>query len=155
MIMKKILLLLLLATQLFANEIEISAKELIADEKKKITHLKGNVEIKRLKDKLNANEAFIFLDSNNRPTKMQALGNVRFIFTFKDGRSIEGSSNEALYFPNTREYQVLGNAVVKEVDKNNTVKGDKIIIRQNDGFISVVGKEDKPARLIFKLEDVQ
>ena len=44
-----------------ANEIEVSAKELIADEKRKITQLKGNVEVKRAKDNLKANEAFIYL----------------------------------------------------------------------------------------------
>lgn len=135
-----------------ANEIEVSAKEFIGDEQKKLTQLKGNVEIKRAKDRLIANEAFIFLDSNNRPNKMQALGNVRFWLTLKDGRQFEGESKEALYFPNKREYQILGDAVVREPAKNNVVRGDKIIVRYQDGYINVVGDYNKPARLIFKLD---
>lgn len=138
-----------------ANEIEVSAKELIADEKRKITQLKGNVEVKRAKDNLKANEAFIYLDSNNRPTKMQAVGNVRFWLALQDGRKIEGQANEALYLPSNQEYQILGNAVVKEPAKNNIVRGDKIIIRHREGFINVIGNDNKPARLIFKLEKEQ
>lgn len=138
-----------------ANEIEVSAKEFIGDEQKKLTQLKGNVEIKRAKDRLIANEAFIFLDSNNRPNKMQALGNVRFWLTLKDGRQFEGESKEALYFPNKREYQILGDAVVREPAKNNVVRGDKIIVRYQDGYINVVGDDNKPARLIFKLNKEQ
>lgn len=83
---------------------------------------------------------------------MQAIGNVRFWLTLQDGRRIEGRANEALYLPSNQEYQILGNAVVKEIAKNNVVRGDKIIIRYKEGFINVLGNEEKPARLIFKLE---
>lgn len=83
---------------------------------------------------------------------MQAVGNVRFWLTLQDGRKIEGQANEALYLPSNQEYQILGNAVVKEPAKNNIVRGDKIIIRHREGFINVIGNDNKPARLIFKLE---
>ncbi len=86
---------------------------------------------------------------------MQALGNVRFWLTLKDGRQFEGESKEALYFPNKREYQILGDAVVREPAKNNVVRGDKIIVRYQDGYINVVGDDNKPARLIFKLDKEQ
>ena len=61
-----ILILSLYFTFAVANEIEVSAKEFIGDEQKKLTQLKGNVEIKRAKDRLTANEAFIFLDSTHK-----------------------------------------------------------------------------------------
>lgn len=133
-----------------AGEIEVSAKEFIGDEKQKLTQLKGGVEIKRDKDRLTSKEAFMYLDSNNHPNKFQAIGEVRFWLTLKDGRKIEGESDEALYFPNTREYQILGNATIREIDKSNIVRGDKIIVR--DGYVNVVGNDNKPARLIFKLD---
>ncbi|MBX7490586.1 LptA/OstA family protein [Helicobacter turcicus] len=153
--MKFLIGILFLGLFAIANEIEVSAQEFIGDEKKRLTHLKGNVEIKRAGDRLIANEAFVSLDSNNRPNKMQAVGNVRFWFNLKDGRKIEGESNQALYFPNTQEYQILGNAVVREVGKKNIVRGDKIIVRYKDGYINVVGNAKKPARLIFKLDKEQ
>ncbi|MCI5968506.1 lipopolysaccharide transport periplasmic protein LptA [Helicobacter sp.] len=153
--MKYLIGILFLALFAFSEEIEVSAQEFVGDEKKKFTHLKGNVEIKRSSDRLVSNEAFVYLDSNNRPSKMQALGNVRFWFKLKDGRQIEGESNEALYLPNTQEYQILGNAIVRELNKKNVVRGDKIIVRQKDGYINVVGNEKKPARLIFKLDKEQ
>lgn len=150
--MKFLVGILILGIFAFADEIEVSAQEFIGDEKKKLTHLKGNIEIKRASDRLIANEAFVYLDSNNRPNKMQAIGNVRFWFALKDGREIEGESNEALYFPNTQEYQILGNAIVREIGKQNIVRGDKIIVRQKVGYINVIGNDKKPARLIFKLD---
>ncbi|MBD5165644.1 lipopolysaccharide transport periplasmic protein LptA [Helicobacter sp.] len=145
-------LLVFLISCAWAEEIEVSAKELIGDEKRKLTQLKGNVEVRRANDLLKANEAWIYLDTNNRPNKMQAKGNVRFWLTLQDGRKVEGQANEALYTPANQEYQILGNAVVKEPAKNNIVRGDKIIIRYKEGFINVLGNDDKPARLIFKLE---
>ena len=57
-----------------------------------------------------------------------------------------------IYLPNTQEYQISGNAFVEEPAKNNKVKGDKIIIRYEDGYINVLGNDNSPARLIFKLE---
>lgn len=78
-------LFILLIPFVWAEEIEVSAKELIGDEQRKLTQLKGNVEVKRAKDNLKADEAFIYLDSNNRPNRMQAIGNVRFWLTLQDG----------------------------------------------------------------------
>ena len=39
--------LVILSHFVWANEIEVSAKELIGDEQNKLTRLKGNVEVKR------------------------------------------------------------------------------------------------------------
>ncbi|WP_104721324.1 LptA/OstA family protein [Helicobacter mesocricetorum] len=157
--MKNLMLLLLMITFLykngFADEIEISAQEFIGDEKKKTTHLKGNVDIKRKDDRLLSNQAYIYFDNKNKPDKMQALGNVKFWLTLENNRKIEGISDEVIYLPNIQEYQLLGNVVVKEPAQNNEVKGDKIIIRYKDGYINVVGNSNKPARLIFKFEKEQ
>lgn len=150
--MKALIGILLVSLLTYANEIEVSAQEFIGDEKNKLTYLKGNVEIKRGGDHLIANEAFVYLDTNNRPSKIQAISNVRFWLKLKDGRNIEGESNEAIFLPNMQEYQLLGNAIVREIDKNNIVRGDKIIVRHAEGYISVIGNEKKPARLIFKIE---
>ncbi len=143
---------LMLFLPLLSDEIIIDAKELIADEKSKITQLKGNVQVVRLEDKLNCDEAFIFLDKNNKPSKMQALGNVKFWLTLDGNRKIQGRANEVIYLANTQEYQIIGNAFVEEPAKKNEVKGEKIIIRYQDGYINVIGDEEAPARLIFKLE---
>ena len=45
--------------------------------------------------------------------------------------------------------------MVREPAKNNVVRGDKIIVRYQDGYINVVGDDNKPARLIFKLDKEQ
>ena len=151
--MKKIFLSLIFAfCHLLAEEIEVSAREFIGDEKKKTTYLKGNVEVKRLQDRLKANEATIFLNAANRPEKMQAKGNVQFWLTLEENRKIQGSANEVIYLPKNEEYQLIGNVIVREPAKNNEVKGDKIVIRYNEGFINVLGNDNKPAKLIFKLE---
>lgn len=155
--MKNLIFLLLIITLRygFADEIEINAQEFIGDEKKKITHLKGNVDIKRQNDRLQSNQAYIYFDNNNKPNKMQAVGNVQFWLTLENNRKIEGRSNEVIYLPNLEEYQLLGNVIVKEPAQNNEVKGDRIIIRYKEGYINVVGNSNNPARLIFKLDKEQ
>ena len=58
--MKYVLLILCFVLHpLFADEIVVNAQELIADEKIKITQLKGNVQVIRGDDKLECDEAYI------------------------------------------------------------------------------------------------
>ena len=135
-----------------ANEIEISALEFIGDEKKKITYLKGSVDIKRAKDRLKAKEARIYLDKNNKPETMEAIGNVQFWLTLENNREVEGVADKVIYIPKKQEYRLIGNVMVDEPLKQNKVRGDKIIILYKEGYINVVGNEKKPAKLIFKLE---
>lgn len=150
-----LLIILLLHKNGFADEIEVNAQEFMGDEKKKITHLKGNVDIKRKGDRLQSNQAYIYFDNKNKPNKMQAVGNVQFWLTLENNRKIEGTCNEVVYLPNIEEYQLLGNVIVKEPAQNNEIRGDKIIIRYKDGYINVIGNSNKPARLIFKLDKEQ
>lgn len=150
--MKIFILMLTFLFPLIADEIIIDAQELIANEKSKVTQLRGNVQITRTNDKLNCDEAYIFLDKNNKPDKMQALGNVKFWLTLENNRKIQGKANELIYFPNLQEYQIIGNAFIEEPAKKNEVKGEKIIIRYKEGYINIVGDNKAPARLIFKLD---
>ena len=100
--MRFFILILAFLLPLIADEIVIDAQELIADEKSKVTQLKGNVQITRLHDKLNWDKAYISIDKNNTTTKMQALGNVKNRLTLENNRKIQGKANELLYFPNTQ-----------------------------------------------------
>lgn len=150
--MKKIICFLLFLGFLSADEIEVSALEFIGDEKKKITYLKGNVDIKRAQDRLKAKEARIYLDKNNKPETMEAIGNVQFWLTLENNREVEGVADKVIYIPKKQEYRLIGNVMVDEPLKQNKVRGDKIIILYKEGYINVVGNEKKPAKLIFKLE---
>ncbi|CAM2852373.1 lipopolysaccharide transport periplasmic protein LptA [Helicobacter burdigaliensis] len=147
-----ILLFFLFLTPILSDEIHVSAQELSADEASKLTHLKGDVKIKRLDDRLYADEMFIYFNKQNRPTKMEAKNNVKFWLTLKDSRKVEGSADTLIYLPQKEEYQLIGNAFVKEPAKKNEAKGDKIIIEQKRGAINVLGDAKKPAVLIFELE---
>ncbi|PZT48937.1 lipopolysaccharide transport periplasmic protein LptA [Helicobacter valdiviensis] len=151
--MKRFFLLTFLClSPLLCDEIQVSAQELSADETSKLTHLKGDVRIKRLEDRLHADEMFIYFNKQNRPEKMEAKNNVQFWLTLKDSRKIEGSADTLIYFPQKEEYQLIGKAFVKEPAKKNEVRGDKIIIEQKKGAINVLGDTKKPAVLIFELE---
>ncbi|MDA3969162.1 LptA/OstA family protein [Helicobacter ibis] len=150
--MKYLIFVLFILCALRADKIEVSAKEFIGSSKDRITKLKGNVEVKRANDVLNSKEAFIYLDSNNKPTKMRAIGDVKFAIALQDNRKFSGSANEVIYLPNKKEYQLLGNVVVVENGKSNSIKGDKILVSHEAGYINVLGDEDKPAKLIFKLD---
>lgn len=153
--MKKILCLCFLICGLFAEEtLEITAKKFSSDDKNGITHIQGDVHIKKSKDTLEADEVTIYTDKNRKPLSYEADGNIKFHIFMEDGREIKGHSDKLTYDAKTGEYKLLKNAVVREVGKENTIRGEEIIVNNESGYANVMGSENKPAKFIFNLDDV-
>lgn len=153
--MKKILCLCFFFCGLFAQEtLEVSAKKFSSDDKTGITHIEGDVHIKKSKDTLEADEVIIHTDKDRKPLSYEADGNVKFHIFMEDGREIKGHSDRLTYDAKTGEYRLLQNAVVKEVGKENTIRGEEIVVNNESGYANVLGSENKPAKFIFNLDDI-
>lgn len=153
--MKKILCLCCFVCVLFAQEtLEITAKKFSSDDKNGITHIQGDVHIKKSKDTLEADEVTIYTDKNRNPLSYEADGNIKFHIFMEDGREIRGHSDKLIYNAKTGEYRLLKNAAVKEVGKENTIRGEEIVINNESGYANVLGSENKPAKFIFNLGDI-
>ncbi|GMB92560.1 hypothetical protein NHP200010_02710 [Helicobacter bizzozeronii] len=135
--------------------LEITADKFLANEKKRTTIIEGHVFIKKGQDTLTADKVVIYTNQKRKPIKYEAIGSVKFHIVTQDGRHVEGHSDRLIYDAIKREYRLLQNAVVNEVGKINSIKGEEIILNNVSGYADVVGGKDKPAKFIFDMEDIQ
>lgn len=141
---------MLLLASLFAQEqVEITAKSFIANEMEHKTLMQGDVVVVKGKDRLTSQELVVFFDRKNRPQRYEAEGAVEFSFTLPDGRVLTGNCDRAIFDVLSNEYSLLGNALLEESGKSNTIKGEQIIINRVSGFANVAGDDTRPAKLIF------
>lgn len=150
----RILFVILFASLLQATDtLEVKALNFAADESKGIVELNDNVEIKKGKDELYASKVIINIDKNRIPTSYEAYGGVTFVVVTTDNRKLHGKANEVFYNATNGEYRLVGNSEVIEEDKINSVVGEEIIINNDIGYVNITGTLDKPAKLIFQLEE--
>lgn len=134
------------------DALEVTALTFKSDEKKGIVELDTNVKIKKGKDELYAPKVIIDLDKNHKPTKYSAFGGVTFLVVTKDNRHLRGTAKEAYYNALSGEYKLVGNAIIKEDNKINSVIGEDIILNNDVGYVNVIGTSKKPAKVIFQME---
>lgn len=135
-----------------SNTLEVSALHFSADEKSGIIELTDSVAIKKGKDELYAPKVVINIDKNRTPLKYSAFGGVDFAITTNDNRLLKGRADEIVYDPKSGEYRLKGNAKVNEDNKINSVVGEEIVINNSIGFVNITGRQGKPAKLIFQME---
>lgn len=136
-----------------AEMLEVKALHFAADEKSGVVELTENVEIKKGKDELYAQKVIINIDANRTPINYQAFGGVRFVVTTKDARVLHGKADEVFYDAKSGEYRLIGNGEVIEKGKVNAVVGDEIIVNNDIGYVNITGSIEKPAKIIFQLEE--
>lgn len=150
------ILLVFLALFLFLRAeddvIEVTALNFKSNEKKGIVELDTNVNIKKGEDELYAPKVIINLDKNHKPIKYSAFGGVTFLVVTKDNRHLKGSAKEVHYNTLNGEYELIGNAIIQENNKVNSVTGEDVIINNDVGYVNVVGTNKKPAKVIFQME---
>lgn len=151
--------LVLLALPLFAEQVEVTADNFMADEIKLESVLTGNVHVKKGSyDTLDSDKIIIHFDKDRQPTKYVASGNARFKILINESQ-YNGKGSELTYLPKEDKYILTGNAWIEEVQTKREVFGDIISISQLDGKYEVESFRDrkspdkKPARLIFQIED--
>ncbi|CAM2851062.1 lipopolysaccharide transport periplasmic protein LptA [Helicobacter felis] len=135
--------------------LEVSADKFTANEKKRITIIEGNVHIKKMQDTLTANKVIIYTNAKRKPIKYEAIGAVKFHIVTQDGRQVNGHSDRLIYDAIKQEYRLLQNAVVNEVGKINSIKGEEIILSKERGYADVFGGKNKPAKFVFDMDDIQ
>lgn len=142
----------------FAEQVEVTADNVFADEVKMQSVLTGNVHIKKgAYDKLDSDKVVVYFDKKRQPTKYVATGNARFKVMLKD-KHYDGRGEVLTYEPNSKFYTLSGNAYLHEQETQKEVYGDLITVNQTSGTYEVKSsrgkdKAKKPVRLIFQVED--
>lgn len=146
---------LLLCVGALAQELDIQAQKVFADEKKGVTIATGKVKMVKGEDKLNADEVRIYVNKARKPLKFEAIGNVDFLLLTQDGRRLKGKSDTLIYLVDANEYQLIGRAQVQEIGKPNFLRGEKITLNNDNNFANVESSSSAPVRVIIDLNDMQ
>lgn len=150
----KLMPILLLCVFAWGKEevLQVSAKNFQSDMKKGITELQGEVVVTKGGDTLWADKVIIETDKKNRPQKYTAIGNVRFHTKMPD-KEMKGKAKKAIYDVAKDEYQLIDNAMIEEIGKQNTIKGNVIVFNPQTQEASIKGSNQKPGVITFIIED--
>jgi len=149
----KIILTLLITINLFSQELKIKANYFSSDEKTGISIFKGNVNITKEEDELNASKVIIYTDKDHKPTKFIASGNTSFRIQTKDGALYNGRAQKVVYLPLKKEYHFYKNVHLKQVNEKKEIIGEEVILKTVEGKAYARGAEKEPVIMIFKLPE--
>lgn len=152
--MKKIIYIsLLCALGLYAEELKVFSENFRADQPKGVSVFTGKVVVTKGLDELNASKVTIYTDSNRKPTKMVAEGDVSFYIVTELKEKYRGKSQRAVYLPNEREYQFYTKVDLIRLDDFRRVKGDKVVVNTIHGHASADSANNEPVMMVFTLQD--
>lgn len=138
-----------------AELLEVNADRFSSNEKTGESIVEGNVKITKGADKLYANKVFVYTNQQRKLTKIIAQGGVTFVVMTQDGRRMNGKADVLSYDAIKGEYHLERHAEVKEEGKDNVIRGEEIFLNNKTGYVNVVGGKNKPAKLIFDLEETK
>ena len=149
----KIILLILMTIALNAQELKIKAKSFDSDQKKGISTFKGNVNIIKESDEVNASSVIVYTDQEQQPTKFIAEGNVSFSITTLDGAKYKGKAQKTIYLPKTKEYFFYEDVHLRQLGEKKEIIGDEVVLKTIDGKAYAKSKSNKPVIMIFDIPE--
>jgi len=147
--MKKVIILLIFLSLLFASELKITSKFFNYNSKTLQSIFKGDVNVTKDKDNILCNELIVYFNKNKKPIKYVAIGNVKFIFYMDKNSTYKGKANKLTYELNAGEI-ILKNAFIKKIETNESISGDVIKMNKITKDIEVIGNK-KPVNIIIKV----
>ncbi len=142
-----------LLISLQAEQLKIVAKSFNGDEKSGITVFKGNVQITKGSDELNASVVTVYTDAKRKPTKYIAKGNVSFIIKTEAQAIYQGKAEKAIFVPSKKEYHFYTNVHIEQIDEKKEINGEEVVISTVQGTARAKGGKTKPVVMTFEIED--
>ena len=137
---------------LSAAEVIITSNNFEGDDNAGISKFYGNAKAVKGQDVITANTFMVYTDSKRKMQKIEAIENAKF-YIVNDGKTYKGYADKLIYYPDKKEYELIGNAMAEYIEEKRKVYGDHIIVNNDTKKAVVVGSEAKPARFIFFIED--
>ena len=152
--MKIVLLLIIsIATTLYADALKISADSVEGNELEGISYLRGNVRMSRAEDELNASKIIIYTNRKREPMKYRAEGNVTFKIVLENGALYKGRSNIVEFDPKKDEYRFYEGVRLEQLDEKKSMIGEKIIVNIKNGRAYAEGAKNRPVTMIFDIKE--
>lgn len=149
--MKRIII-FLLAVFLNASELKIVSKTFNYYPDKLFSYFKGDVNATKGKDNILADEIKVYLNKDKSLKELIAIGNVKFTISLDKNTTYKGYSNYLDYNINNGDIILKGNAFVKKLETNESVKGKYIKINKFSKNAVVKGGKN-PAVIIIKVKE--
>lgn len=140
-------------TVVWGQELNVLSDNFKGDQLKGVSVFTGNVKVTKGSDELNASKVTIYTDKARKPLKYIAEGNVSFYIVTEMGEKYKGVSQRAIYLPNESEYQFYTKVDLIRIDDFRRVKGDKVVVNENEGFANADSSGGEPVLMTFTLED--
>lgn len=153
--MTKVITFFLLVSALVMNadELKVLSDNFKGDQPKGLSIFTGNVRVTKGKDELNASKVTIYTDTDRKPTKYIAEGDVSFYIVTENNEKYRGKSQRAIYLPNESEYQFFTKVDLIRIDDFRRVKGDKVVVNEIRGFANADSAGGEPVLMIFTMQD--
>lgn len=149
MIIKFIIFILCLTTNIFSKNITIKADLVHAT--KNHLRLNKNILIKIDKNIITGNKADCILKKFTIIT-CEFVGNLQFTIFHANKIRYKGQANSLKYTSKSNTYVYSGNVVIEDKINKSIMKGDKIKINMNkNGNLEIKGTKNKPVDINFNL----
>lgn len=149
----KIFILILITVTLYANDLQIKANSFSADQKKGVSEFVGNVNVIKGQDEINASKIVVYMNSEKRPKKYVATGDVSFHIVTQDGSEYTGYSQKVVYIPLKKEYMFYKDVHIKQIGEKNEIISDEVVIKTTEGKAKAKSNTDKPVIMIFDVKE--
>jgi len=150
---KLFLALITASSLLLANDLHIKANSFNADQNTGISIFKGDVNIIRNSDELNASKVTVYTDKQNQPIKFVAVGDVSFYIQTQEKSQYKGVAQKVIYLPKEKEYHFFKDVHLKQLDEKKEILGDEVVLKTIDGKAYAKGLKSEPVIMIFKMAD--
>jgi len=154
--MKKIKLLLVSlcsVSLLSASQLHIKADSFSADQNKGLSIFKGDVNIVKNNDELNASKVMVYTDKQNKPTKFVALGNVSFVVETQQKTTYRGKAQKVIYLPKQKEYHFFKDVHLRQTNETKEIIGNEVVLNTIEGKAYAKGAKAEPVIMIFDIDE--
>jgi len=151
--MRRLFYILIAALSLQGADIEVVSDSFYANENSLYTIFSGNVKVRDDTQKIDSDKLTVYFNKNKKPTRFEAEGNVKANIKTKEGREFEATAKTMILYPNEERVELLGSALVIEVNSTNKISGEKIEFNKKSGEARVFGGDGKPAKFIIRVEE--
>ncbi len=135
------------------ERVEIIADHFEGDEIKKYSQFIGHVHMTKGKDRLDADQVYVYFNDKKKPIRYEAIGNAEFVLHAKTGERYEGKAEKIVFYPKEQIYKLYGNVVLKEPSLDRTIRGDKVVVDRINGKAKVDSGGKKPVHFSFSVDE--
>jgi len=136
-----------------AQQLKIVADSFNSDEKSGVTLFKGNVQLTKGRDELNASTITVYTNSSRKPTKYVAEGKVSFFLETEAKSLYRGKAGKAIFIPGNKEYHFYKDVRIEQLDKKKEINGEEVVISTVEGKARAKGGDKKPVIMTFEIEE--